>query len=101
MRYNHGYAVNYVPKGQDATVGGDWVDYQFKNQYDYPIYIVGYVENNKVVIDIWSNKNALQGKKFIVTSNRVASGGYETYLSTYQGEQLISRVLLHTSYYLG
>ena len=101
MRYNHGYAVNYVPKGQDATVGGDWVDYQFKNQYDYPIYIVGYVENNKVVIDIWSNENALQGKKFIVTSNRVASGGYETYLSTYQGEQLISRVLLHTSYYLG
>lgn len=101
VRYNHGYAVNYVPKGQDATVGGDWVDYQFKNQCDYPIYIVGYVENNKVVIDIWSNDDALQGKKFIVTSNRVASGGYETYLSTYQGDQLISRVLLHTSYYLG
>ena len=101
MRYNHSYAINYVPKGQDATVGGDWVDYKFKNQYDYPVYIVSYIENSKVVMDIWTNDKALGGKKFVVTSSRVASGGYETYLFTYEGDNLVNKVLLHTSYYFG
>lgn len=101
MRYNHSYAINYVPKGQDATVGGDWVDYRFKNQYDYPVYIVSYIENNRVVMDIWSNDKALGNKKFVVTSQRVAPGGYATYLYTYEGDQLINKKLLHTSYYYG
>lgn len=101
MRYNHSYAINYVPKGQDATVGGDWVDYQFKNQYQYPIYIVSYIENDKVVMDIWSNDKALGGKKFVVTSRRIASGGYETYLHTYIEDKLVEKRLLHTSYYYG
>lgn len=101
MRYNHGYAVNYVPRGQDATVGGDWVDYKFKNQYEYPVYIVSYIENSKVVMDIWTNEKALGNKKFMVTSNRIASGGYETYLHIYEGEVLVEKRLLHTSYYLG
>ncbi|MDD6879009.1 MAG: VanW family protein [bacterium] len=100
MRYSHGEAVKYVPKGQDATVYGDKTDYRFKNQYSYPILIVSYIENSKVVIDIWSNNNALDGKSFKVESTKNSKGGYMTYLLKYDSNgKLEEKKLLHTTYY--
>lgn len=100
MRYNHGEAVPYVPKGQDATVYADFPDYRFKNQYKYPIYIVSYVEKSKVVIDIWSNDKALDGHTFKVESSYNGKGGYLTYLLKYNSDgKLDEKKLLHTTYY--
>ena len=44
-RYNHMYAISYLPLGTDATVNWGTVDFRFKNNRDYPIKLVAYVSN--------------------------------------------------------
>ena len=46
-RYNHGFAVGYVPDGMDATVYNGSKDFRFKNNTNYPLKIVmSYYEKN-------------------------------------------------------
>lgn len=47
-RRNHSMPVGYVPLGQDATVSGDVVDFKFKNNTEYPLYIESYIKENKL-----------------------------------------------------
>lgn len=97
-RTNHTFAPNYVPKGLDATVYSTTVDYKFKNQYEYPIYIVSYVNGNNLNVDIWSNENALNGKTYepyAVYSN----GAYLSYLREIQDGKVISERYLSKSVY--
>ena len=97
-RTNHTYAPAYVPMGLDATVSGTWPDYQFKNQYEYPFYIVSYVKGNYLTVDIWTNKNALDGKTFepyTIYSN----GGYSAYLRILKDGQVIENKYLNRSVY--
>ena len=39
-RYNHGFAVGYVPDGMDATVYNGSKDFRFKNNTNYPLKLV-------------------------------------------------------------
>ena len=97
-RSNHTIAPNYVPKGLDATVYSTTTDYKFKNQYEYPIYIVSYVNGNYLTVDMWSNENALGGKTFepyAVYSN----GGYLSYLKVIENGKVIETKYLDKSYY--
>lgn len=80
-RRNHTFAPSYVPKGLDATVYSTTTDYKFKNNYDYPIYIVSYVKGNYLTVDIWTNENALGGKTFEPYSV-YSNGAYLSYLKT-------------------
>ena len=98
IRRNHSIAPNYVPKGLDATVYSTTTNYKFKNQYEYPIYIVCYVKGNYLTVDIWSNENALGGKTFepyAIYSN----GGYLAYLKVMENGKLIETKYLDKSYY--
>lgn len=54
-RIAHTLPSTYVPKGLDATVNWDNIDFQFKNTLDYPIYIEGYTENKNLYFNIYSN----------------------------------------------
>ena len=97
-RRNHSIAPNYVPKGLDATVYSTTTNYKFKNQYEYPIYIVCYVKGNYLTVDMWSDENALGGKTFepyAIYSN----GGYLAYLKVMENGKLIETKYLDKSYY--
>lgn len=40
-RSNHSMTVHYVDLSEDAAISGDQKDFRFKNNLDYPIYIMG------------------------------------------------------------
>ena len=46
-RRQHSIPSTYVPKGLDATVDSDHIDFKFKNTTDYPIYIFAYTTPTK------------------------------------------------------
>lgn len=51
-RYNHSYAVSYVPAGRDATVSYGGKDFKFKNNRKYPVKIVANAKNGSISISI-------------------------------------------------
>lgn len=51
-RYNHSYAVSYVPAGRDATVSYGGKDFKFKNTRTYPVKIVASAKNGVVSISL-------------------------------------------------
>ena len=54
QRSNHSLKVGYAAYGFDATLAGDYIDFAFKNNLDYPIYIESFLtKNNKVVCNIY------------------------------------------------
>ncbi len=55
-RQSHSMTVGYVPKGQDATVSYGTIDFQFKNNTDYPIKIIAYAYGGKVNVSIVGTK---------------------------------------------
>lgn len=49
-RSNHAMMVSYVSVGMDATVSEDsGIDFKFKNNTEYPIYIEGYTTSSKKI----------------------------------------------------
>ncbi|MBQ7077329.1 MAG: VanW family protein [Lachnospiraceae bacterium] len=52
-RSPHSMIVTYVQASQDAAIAGDYKDFKFKNNTDYPIYIQGYTSNKNVYFVIY------------------------------------------------
>lgn len=52
-RKNHSLKVSYLDYGFDATIAGNYIDFKFKNSYEYPIYIESYVTENSIVCNIY------------------------------------------------
>ena len=97
-RRNHTYASSYVPPGLDATVYSTTTDYKFKNEYEYPVYIVSYVIGGKLTVDIWSNENAMNGKTYEPYSVK-SNGGYLAYLKVIENGKVIETRYLDKSVY--
>lgn len=55
-RHPHSILPDYIEKGKDAAIAGDYLDLKFKNDYDYPIYITSKVAEDKVYFYIWGKK---------------------------------------------
>ena len=51
-RVNHGYSVNYIPLGMDATVNWGDPDFKFRNNTNYPIKIEAEVSDGYVKMRI-------------------------------------------------
>ena len=99
-RYNHGEMVYYVDYGLDATVYGSSVDYKFKNNTAYPIYIEATANNGVLEISFWSNENIIkEGYTYKPRVVKVGNLAYKTYLDTYYNGELQSTVYLNSSYY--
>ena len=49
----HAFSIAYLPLGLDATVYYPSLDFQFRNDRNYPIKIVSYVSNHKLYMQIW------------------------------------------------
>lgn len=54
-RKNHSILPSYVKPGLDSTVSYGTIDYKFKNTLNYPIYIEGIANNEKVTFNVYSN----------------------------------------------
>jgi vancomycin resistance protein YoaR len=63
-RTNHSMVVGYAEPGLDATVSYGYLDYKFKNTYDFPIYIQGSTVGKVVTYNIYGDPNALNGKTY-------------------------------------
>lgn len=70
-RSNHAMVVSYVKVGMDATVSEDsGIDFKFRNNTDYPIYIEGYTTPNKrITITIYGADVREEGYEVSYISN--------------------------------
>ena len=101
-RYNHGKKSVYVDGGLDATVAvtsGIVTDFKFRNDYDYPIYISAFVNQDKLTIELWSNDSVKDGKEYKTEAVRLRYGTYKAYRHTYKDGNLINTEDLGYSYY--
>lgn len=102
-RYPHAKKSVYVPGGLDATVASyssGWnVDFQFRNTYQYPIYISAYAIGGTAYVDFWSNSNAKEGKTYETQSVQIGNRGYTTYLLTYKDGVEVDRSKIATTWY--
>ncbi len=57
-RMHHSLPLGYVEPGQDATIAEDYIDFKFKNSYDYPVVISAEVVNSNLYIRILGRKGA-------------------------------------------
>ena len=63
-RHNHSMTTTYSGPSEDATVSWGSLDYQFKNPYDFPIYIQGYTSNKHVTFNVYGNVQGMDGKTY-------------------------------------
>lgn len=102
-RYPHAKKSVYVPGGLDATVASyssGWnVDFQFRNTYQYPIYISAYAVGGTAYVEFWSNSNAKEGKTYETQSVQIGTRGYTTYLLTYKDGVEVDRSKIATTWY--
>ena len=52
-RSPHAWPSNYVEKGMDATVNWPDLDFKFRNNTDWPIFIVAKYANRKVTVELY------------------------------------------------
>lgn len=57
-RTHHTMPVHYVAEGMDATVDYGNIDYKFRNDFKYPVYVQGYTSGGNVVFNLYSNSAA-------------------------------------------
>ena len=101
-RKSHTFEPSYITPGLDATVSAGpsgVLDYKFRNDYEYPVYISAYVDGGKLTVEMWSNSNATEGKTFKTESVRYGYGSYRAYRHTYKDGELINTEDLGYSYY--
>lgn len=126
-RQNHSLKVGYLDYGFDATLAGDYIDFKFKNNTKYPIYIEASVGDNQVLCSIYGNEirpatrtlkfeNALietvsPGAEKVVYDSNLAEGTkkttvsalrgykYKVYKLIYENDELVEKTLVNDSYY--
>ncbi len=52
-RSPHAWPSSYVEKGLDATVNWPGLDFQWRNNTEYPVYIVAWYENREVTVELY------------------------------------------------
>ena len=103
-RRAHSLPVNYVDRGLDATYATDLIDYRYVNTLDYPIYISAYTDGNELIIEFWSNSEALNGLSYEPRVAKIEdtdqSETWSTYLRTYNGSgDLVTEKFIDNSTY--
>ena len=64
MRYNHSMTVSYVDLSADAAIAESaGKDFKFVNNLEYPIYIEGYTENNRITFNIYGVESRTAGRQ--------------------------------------
>ncbi|PRR84592.1 VanW family protein [Clostridium vincentii] len=103
-RHNHGLPVGYSEPGLDATVAWGYLDYKFKNTYDFPIYIEGIGGGGTVTFNIYGDLTALSGNTYELKSENLGTDTKgntkaKAYQVTYKNGVEINRELISTDSY--
>lgn len=102
QRRNHSLGVTYVPAGQDAMVNIGTSDFKFKNNREYPIEVIAYVNPGSVTCAIRGLKQdveyevKLESRTIEKTEARYK---VETYKVLYLNGNVVSRTWLSTDTY--
>lgn len=100
-RTNHMFSVSYAPLGQDATVSDTGIDFQFRNNTDYPVKIKSYTDGTNIYVDIIGT--AWEPAREFKIDNTVSysSGGTSVYSKryVYENGECVSTEKLPSSYY--
>ena len=54
-RSPHAWPSSYVEKGMDATVNWPGLDFKWRNNTDWPVYIVAWYDNRKVTVELYGH----------------------------------------------
>lgn len=100
VRTHHSIPSVYVSLGHDATVDYDGkLDYQFKNTFNFPIYIEGSSANGIETFNIYSDAS-LKSKTYKVVDNVIEGGKrVRVYLQAYQNGSMVSNELISDDSY--
>lgn len=84
LREEHGYVSSYVPMGMDATVSWGTLDFQFRNNMDYPIKIAATSNRGSVTVSIYGTDE----RDYYVDIEYVVTGTdpYETVYKDYPAD---------------
>ena len=82
-RYNHSKLTSYLPGGKDATVVWGRLDFQFKNNREYPVKIEMGVQNGVVMANIYGIKSN-EEYEINIESQRVGVTGMYTIYNAYK-----------------
>lgn len=102
QRRNHSLGVTYVPAGQDAMVNIGTSDFKFKNNREYPVKVVAYVNPGSVTCAIKGLKQEteyevkLESRTIEKTDVKYK---VETYKVLYLNGKVVSRTWLSTDTY--
>lgn len=103
FRRNHGYAVNYIDLGLDATVNWGGPDFQFRNSTNFPIKIAAEVSDGHVKVSILGTE---ERDYYIKMESEAGWGSSHIYARSYkckydrETDELISRELEARSNYM-
>lgn len=103
-RYPHAKKSLYVNGGLDATVAsyssGWCVDMQFRNTYNYPIYIKAWSYDGVAYVEFWSNHDAKEGYEYTTSSVQIGQRGYKSYLHKWKDGEEVDVSLIDTTWYI-
>jgi vancomycin resistance protein YoaR len=68
---NHSIPSSYVEMGRDAVVSDSGLDFSFKNNLTYPIYIKNYVSGNTVTCQVYGSSKDKQNIEISTTTDKV------------------------------
>lgn len=91
QRRPHSIPSNYVYYGRDAVVSDYSIDFKFKNNYDFPIYIKTYVSSDSVTVSIYGNRESVPDIEIIseVVSKKAREVKYVDDPTLKKGEKVI------------
>ncbi|WP_373601568.1 VanW family protein [Paraclostridium bifermentans] len=69
---NHSIPSSYAPKGRDATVADGSIDFVFKNNLKYPIYIKNTVNGNTVTCQIYGSSKDKKDIEILTSTDEVS-----------------------------
>lgn len=69
---NHSIPSGYVPKGRDATVTDEGIDFVFKNNLKHPIYVNNYVSGSTIICQIYGSSKDIQNIQIITNTDQVS-----------------------------
>lgn len=99
-RKNHGFPVDYIPMGLDATVSWGITDLKLRNDYDFPVKIKAFVDDGNVYVKLLGVE---QRNYYVKMEYRVEGPDFaNAYRCRYEREtdELIYRQKDHVSKYL-
>lgn len=69
-RTQHSWPSTYVPRGEDAAVDWPRLDFKFRNNSEYPLFIVAWYADQKVTVEVYGKKLP-QGRTIELSSTTI------------------------------